>query len=912
MNGDKASKREEKAIVLYLFEFLRHQDDTEMPPGVTASTMSRTIGISQPRLIDALRKLKSIGKVNEWLAPIKGYPGKRQVFFLTKDGEKLAMFMSDELKVSRLVLRTDRGGTEELFLSAIKKRLGFAPRPVEVVASMGENSVVSIAKLKEVHAAWIDQEAAPDFVDFSSNAPRVPHLVGREKEKEAVRRFMASLDAQVLVVKGIDGIGKTSLIASIIGEYKRHMHVYWTRFREWTTMEMTLNEIARFLAKMKDGTLRNYLVSTKVPDVAESVRIMENALYDTKILFILDDLHMVSDKRVMALLSSLLDAIEGMMGAKVIVMGRTIPPFYSRTDLERKGLIMEMPLIGIDEKATIELLSEYKVDAAKAKDIFDITEGHPLYIELVRALGPPIKKMKVTRYIEEELPERLPAPERVILNILSCFRVPTTSVGIIRVVTDLAYKGEPMGERPGQDDMASLVDKCLIMTDADGYLYDMHDTLREYFYDNLSPRGRRDINISIASHFQKSQEDPARFEVLHHLAHGGLPMDVAVYAIQNKDRLILEGHLESMLTVLNDVDTGLLPGPMQVDVICLFGEIHMWTCDWESARRNFSLAVKLASTLKDDVRKAKALASMGKLSIVVTSLEEAEAYFRHALETVEMMGGQPDTSVLALVCSGLADVNAKKGDLQSALRYYYQALGHGKRKRNMDLVVYVIERITDIQMQLGKDDEALQFLVDNLRLIHVGGDEIGLERAHNIIGYIRSKKGQWAEAAKEFGEAVEISKRTGLLRALANDLMNLAWPYAHLGRQAEALQRIGEAQELYIRLRDPNKEALARLRAGEVLVLKGDWKEAETNLRKGVRLLEETKEEERDGCMLVLAYDIFGNILKVKGDEAGAEGYIEKAIDLKRAVTQKEGPCGRPDPSEGPLFNKPLDLESLL
>jgi len=85
-------------VVTYLSHFSRFIDDPEAPPQVTAGGIAQTTAFKRSDVDAILKTLIQEGYIRSWSHLIRGEPGKRTVFFLTIDGEKLAMYIMDEAK----------------------------------------------------------------------------------------------------------------------------------------------------------------------------------------------------------------------------------------------------------------------------------------------------------------------------------------------------------------------------------------------------------------------------------------------------------------------------------------------------------------------------------------------------------------------------------------------------------------------------------------------------------------------------------------------------------------------------------------------------------------------------------------------------------------------------------------------
>ncbi|MBU2565252.1 MAG: hypothetical protein KJ655_03230, partial [Candidatus Thermoplasmatota archaeon] len=162
---------------------------------------------------------------------------------------------------------------------------------------------------------------------LSENIPKFRYFFGREKEINEIKDFLRS-ESKMLVIKGVAGIGKTTLGAKTASEYNGN--IFWYRFNEWTTLQDAVRSIGNFLKKIGKNTLDSYVNSDKQFGIGEVSIILEKDMNNVLVFF--DDCHHAKQE-VVLFFKSLLSVLDKKNDVKIIMFGRSIPLFYDRRDV---------------------------------------------------------------------------------------------------------------------------------------------------------------------------------------------------------------------------------------------------------------------------------------------------------------------------------------------------------------------------------------------------------------------------------------------------------------------------------------------------------------------------------------------------------------------------------------------------
>ena len=853
---------DEWRVVLYLSHFSRFIDDPESPPQVTAGGIVQTTGLKRSRVDDVLKGLVHENYVRAWSNHVKGEPAKRKVHFLTREGENLASFITDAIRGTQVIVkdeeidrilgsanRSDKDPNcvidakdpmsrlegvkgQRIPLLSAGKLFDFVPTTYELVMGLEDDRTLSIETVKQAHSKAIAMRPVKEWVDFAGHVHKCVHFHGREREIALAEEFLESVTHQVLVIKGIDGIGKTSLASAIVAMVRGSRHLFWYDHHEHTTFKHLLNSLSMFLGKLKVPTLRNYLTSEDRPDVKEVMHILEASLYDTSVMMVFEDVHKIKDDTILRFFGELKDAVGGMMGAKVLMTGRTIPPFYDKNDTSADGAVSEIPLGGLDNESTTKLLEVEGVPKEKLTEYLNIAKGHPMYAEMLANLGLPSGPKTINFYVDTDLDTKLTDAEKKLLNIVCVYRHPVPPRAILKR-SDKFLEG-PAGLLT-TDTIDSLKSKGLVRSDAYEENLTLHDIIHEHYYDHMVPKLRRMAHAIAAAYYVEEREDVNKLEVLYHFIMAEEYEKASNYVVEKKDQLFKTGYLEDILGLVRKIDRGLLPSDVMLSLTLLEGEILVKTGQSDPAIKTFTMATKMAGQIGNDVVRARSLFKLGDVLKHKMLLDEAKACYDQGMDILETEGGPSD---LALGYLGLGSIHQAQGVLDHACENYQTALLEARKGRDLPLASTIVTFMGECLLKRGDVGKAADLMKENLKMIEVNRDSALIARAQSTIGLINTLKEDWPKASSSFQSGVQEARQSGNRRLLAANLVDGAIPLFKTGEPERAEEALEEAQDISVRLGDRQVEAQIELKRAELMMLEDDLESSEESYRSALRILE--------------------------------------------------------------------------
>ncbi len=402
-----------------------------------------------------LRPLIAEELVRERVGHVKGIRQRRKVYDLTEAGQHAAFRLRDRVRAETVPVQDAAGSREETVAKILETTDGKVPL-LEIV-----RRATQLGRL-EVNALL---EGAPSgFVEALDEAPHLEHFVGREAE---LARITADAPGpRIFVIRGVAGIGKSSVAARACELLRGKRNLFWHTLRPWDTRISVLTALGGFLSTLGKPGLRSVVARG---DSGQASEVLREDLPGAHCLLVFDDAQDATSE-VVAFFRYLKDAIAAAPDVWALVLTRRSVPFYDRRDVSLRHLIQEIDLGGLSREDIAAFLSPDLDPAAGA--LVRSLGGHPLLLQLVRAVprAPAhegaLRDMR--RFLEEEVYGELTEPERAMLKTASLYRVPVPATAL---ESDAAVT---------HDTLLSLTNRALLVSvGADAV--EVHDTVRAFF-----------------------------------------------------------------------------------------------------------------------------------------------------------------------------------------------------------------------------------------------------------------------------------------------------------------------------------------------------------------------------------------------------------------------------------------------
>lgn len=374
----KALTAKEK-IMLHLRETPQPRELLDVPFGLTQEGIATATGIRVNHVSRSVSQLKKEDLITESIGRVRGYVRKRKVYSYTEDGYNLAESVKEEILKKRIKIRKSDRSIVEVSLKDIGKHIGVRHTLTEIISKTDKRGILDARELEAR-----PREKKEKYVLFAEGLTPTKPFYGRKREREKIEDWIEAPDSKILVIRGAEGMGKSSLTAHIFSEYGNLANLFWYSFKQWDTSETLLGALSSFLGQLGKPGLSEYLEGSKMKDPRGALGALATRLKDTPAILFFDDLTEISPE-LGTVFFHVLEIVERSSRAKAILVSQNgdIP---KERELLARDVISEITLKGLDRRSCKKLLSK-NVEKKEFERIFKLTEGHPLSFKLISTKG---------------------------------------------------------------------------------------------------------------------------------------------------------------------------------------------------------------------------------------------------------------------------------------------------------------------------------------------------------------------------------------------------------------------------------------------------------------------------------------------------------------------------------------------
>ncbi|MBM4237828.1 MAG: ATP-binding protein, partial [Euryarchaeota archaeon] len=271
-SGRKSLLSIQEKVFLHLLAHQRFYQDPDAPKALTQEGIATSTGVGRNNVSKVLLSLAKEGDIEIGTKHVKGLPTVRRVYMLTPKGFSKALELKEDVESTTVKVidfdgkeKTDEVGKLNIYLPKRYTLLELA-----MGVSRGHFDCASFHEMK------IKEERR--FVDYTDRKPTVRVFLGREKELKRLGDFLGGDKGRMLVVHGIPGIGKTTLLAKFAQDVRDQTNVFWYRMHEWVTPKVFLSPLAEFLSQIGRKGLERFLAQNESPGIGEICHILETDL----------------------------------------------------------------------------------------------------------------------------------------------------------------------------------------------------------------------------------------------------------------------------------------------------------------------------------------------------------------------------------------------------------------------------------------------------------------------------------------------------------------------------------------------------------------------------------------------------------------------------------------------------------
>jgi predicted ATPase/class 3 adenylate cyclase len=660
-------------------------------------------------------------------------------------------------------------------------------------------------ELRESFPALRSLEATPN------NLPQqVTSFIGREREIVDAREALGT--ARLLTLLGAGGIGKTRLslqvAADVLEDYPDG--VWFVELAPLTDERLVPQAVASILGVKEEAG--HQVIEALAKHVA-----------DRRLLLILDNCEHVV-QACAALAEQLLRA-----GLNVRILASSREPLRVSGEVsfpvpalavpaERDPVAVEaLPqypavLLFVDRAAAVRPTFSLTEDNARAvAEICQRLDGIPLAIELaaarVRALSveniaarlndrfhlltggnrTALPRQQTLRALIDWSYDLLSEKERILFRRLAVFAGGWT----LEAAEAVGAEGD-VDEGEVLDLLADLVDKSLVMVEADGGRYRLLETVRQYAQERLNESGDGDQVRTRHLAYYLAFAETARPELIGPEQGAWLPrLDLERENFLSAHAWCghAEGGAELGLRLASAVkpywlNRGLLGLGYRITLEALAragaqersltrcrglsnaGQLSYFMGRYGEARGYLEESLAIAREIGDKGRVALVLQPLGMAALGQGDVATARTHLEEALALARELGNKRE---IAAAINALAQLHRMEGDLQTAAPLYEAFLAIARELGDRDTVAIGLLNLAMVAIGNGSRHHARRMLLEVLAIAEEIGSKPAGQSALEVSACLAALREEWQRAALFFGTAEAQSERTGLHRDPADE-----------------------------------------------------------------------------------------------------------------------------------------------
>ena len=436
-------------ILAHLWEQDHQADHYLVTFEMTRPGIAEVCALHLPNVSRSMRELISDGLVSEHTRAVRGEERRQKTWQLTEEGRKNARNRVEKLRSMKILIRDKKGKLLEIRADEASKKLQTELTLLQVLMHAQHEGVLNFGDIRFGAIIRSEEKITPGSISLLSGAhstyhtrpPETREVHGRSLEKEIINKWYQS-KTPMFVLSGIAGCGKTTLVSFWMGNLlstNNNIQAMYYPCQPWDTSLGIATSLLHRIGVGSDD------ISSDPYGILESLPLKPGAMFNidlfrrrltahlldeknlleinfSEILVILDDVHNIGTDGA-NFFGALLQVSESTK-MRLLLISRSNLAFYDRRDVHTRGKVEELILSGLNLEEIKEWLDDLEIsNNAPVEEIFTVTGGHPLALELLEIYGNTLHEDWL-RFLDEEILDVLPKDHRELLAFLAVSDTP--------------------------------------------------------------------------------------------------------------------------------------------------------------------------------------------------------------------------------------------------------------------------------------------------------------------------------------------------------------------------------------------------------------------------------------------------------------------------------------------------------
>ena len=708
--------------------------------------------------------------------------------------------------------------------------------------------------------------------------PIIDGFVGRESELAHFSEMLRT--ANLAVISGMVGLGKTTLAAVLAQQVAQLENIFWHTFHQGEGVETVIWKLAGFLARRGQDDLWQLLQRTRLtrgilPPTETLLDYALQLLRNRDFLLCFDDLDLVDSDPQMNLLVGRVRTSVLAGELSLIITSRHLPEYVTSVETAF--------ISGLSIEATQQMLRNQGVELSSelVVKLHERTQGHAELLNLS------IEMLRHSQYPERLLDNLAEAQdvERFLMNgidaHLSEFEPEVMSaISVLNLFGHMGTRYAIAAILEGQNVrrvLRDLSDRFLVIErkHEEGSEYGQHALVQAFYYDALSRRQRQALHHLAGDYYQDEEPEPMRAAI--HFEQAGDAQKALQLVTENMWELINLGHSPGLLDLLEHFRPQQLEPAERLQVKMARGQVYAFLGESEEAQACYQevLSQLAAQPNSEEVRgrRAQAFRGLGEL-LQQESPQEALSWLQRglaedvALDSLEEAGIRIAMGTIHMWLGNYEDATPA---LENGLSLLPDSPSQLRATALENLGVVTVEHEGNVEKGIALTQEALQ-ISQQMR------DHFKTAEVLTTLGSYRYNAGDWPGAMADFHQGLALAEQIGSEKAVAFSKITLGTVLIDLGDDEEAEKHLEDGLHLAKETNQLVDTCICLLSLADLKLRQNQWEIAENFLHQA----EQLNDQIQDQLNVPIILRGYALVKQASGEMEQSLNDAQRSVDLAR------------------------------
>ncbi|MEM4264164.1 MAG: NB-ARC domain-containing protein [Thermoplasmata archaeon] len=628
---------------------------------------------------------------------------------------------------------------------------------------------------------------------YLSAIPQPRRFFGREQELKILFDCANDDSVEIINLTGLAGIGKTTLMARFAKDSKSS--VFWFALNEWETELSLLKALSTFLEETGDDRLANYLRSDNI-DSGEISSLIAEALLENRRILIFDDI----DKAPR--LHNLLKMIVTSAGPNKIILSseRRIELINEMASLGKS--VRVLTLESLEPEAAKELLRSRGAQEKYLDALCEITGNHPLMLEIIPLNDEQLARTETVNYVKKTLLKEVTPSEMKAIESCSILRKPFTPSYLPK-------------------DSKNVVQLPIFFSISGSY--SMHEMIRKIIEEQIPAADLPELHSRAADYYLAAGNYPER---LYHLIHAGRYAEAEMLVHNRADDLLASENPKNLLEELETLPKRVSKYASSVRI--LSARASSLLGDEDAA---IETLLKISAEEKGDAR-ISALIELASKNLdkrtrkrVISELE------------AELKSESVSADTRARIALALATMRFAVGEYATSEEMVLTGFPFAAQAFSIETISAFNRLLAKVLAAQGRTEESLSLLSKTAPSF----DGRFRPEYHRLLANALFKTKRFDDATKSLEAGMEFAERNGLLKELAESLLELSRIKVSMNDLSAASESCYRCIEISSSLGEKDMMRQAYSELADIEAKRGNTKESEEYSKMANAVAQESK-----------------------------------------------------------------------